>query len=267
MNEGNSVKLFRAESYSSQARGVFCILSHNVFWFQGAPFLPETPPDPRPEILAQLCSLYREIAPDVLCLQELQSPETAETVATELCMKYIFHAGGRHTQYGGAVFSRWPMEEIALPQGEVPDRILIQARVFLADAPPLCVVNTHLPSGRQRGDVNAQKQRLHELSLVLQHADLLLGDFNESPDGPCSGLLQREHFVDAALACFAGRTPSNIAGHRGDHVWLSAQAAPGLQSYFVAPKERLALDDQGKVFLSDHLPLGCYLSCAKCSQE
>jgi endonuclease/exonuclease/phosphatase family metal-dependent hydrolase len=239
-----------------------CIVAHNVFWFQGVPFATDTPPAPCREILERLCALYKETRADVLCLQEIQSKAAARTVAETLNMKYIFSAGGGYPQYGGAVFSRWPMEEISLPQDILPDRVLQQVRIYPEKNHPLSLVNTHLPSHRQRGAAGGQKQRLQELSLVARQADLLLGDFNEKPDGRCAAFLEEQGYIDVAQMCSARNEATNLAGaagFRGDHIWLSKEKADLLQGYFVIPQERLALEDAEKTFLSDHLPIGCTL--------
>lgn len=174
-------------------------------------------------------------------------------------MEYIFRPGGSYPQYGGAIFSRWPMEEVSLPQSESVDRVLIQAEISAENASSFRLVNAHLPSSRQRGAEGAQQQRLKELSLVIDQADVILGDFNETPDGQCATLLQSKGFVDAALACSAGEVQSNFWSYRGDQIWLSAEMANMLQSYFVVPKERMALCDGEKTSLSDHLLIGCLL--------
>ena len=44
------------------------ILCHTAFWFQGVPFLPDTPGDPQAEVFVSLTTLYRELEPDVLAV-------------------------------------------------------------------------------------------------------------------------------------------------------------------------------------------------------
>ena len=51
------------------------ILSHNVFWFQGVPFLTDRPGPPLTGVISGLLKLYRASAPDVVCLQEVQVPK------------------------------------------------------------------------------------------------------------------------------------------------------------------------------------------------
>lgn len=260
MSDKSTFDVYRKISSESGGPPGICLVSHNVFWFQGVPFATDTPSFHRSKIVTQLASLYREINPDVICLQELQNRDAAAAVAKELEMKYIFRSGGSYPQYGGVVLSRWPMEEIALPQGFVPDRILISVKIFPDGAQAFQLANIHLPSNRQRGAEGSQTQRLRELSLVMEHADILLGDFNERPDGQCAALLKKEGFVDAAEVCGAGELSSNIGTYRGDQIWLSGKKADALQGYFVIPKERLAINDGEKKFLSDHLPVGCLLN-------
>lgn len=260
MNDKSTFDVFYKVPLESKQQHGMCIVSHNTFWFQGVPFATDQPPAPRTEMMKQLCSLYREINPDVLCLQELQSFDVAEAVANELGMEYVFRSGGSYPQYGGAVLSRWPIEEIALPDDFVPDRILILVKIFPQDAPPLHLVNIHLPSSRQRGAEDSQQQRLREVALVLDQADVLLGDFNEHPNGQCAAMLKEKGFVDTAETCAAGEIHSNLWTYRGDQIWLSNEKSNALQGCLVVPKERLALTDGEKEYLSDHLPVGCLLS-------
>ena len=52
------------------------LVSHNVFWGQGAPFDTDQPGPVRSDIVNQLTELLLESNPDVLCLQEVQSAST-----------------------------------------------------------------------------------------------------------------------------------------------------------------------------------------------
>jgi exonuclease III len=237
------------------------IVSHNVFWFQGAPFLTDQPPAPRPEILQRLCEMYRTMRPDVLCLQEIQGESVARTVAETLDMAHIYRRGGNYPQYGGAVFSRRPLEEIAFAQDVSIDRVSLGVAVHFPEGPALRLANVHLPSGRQRGAEGGQKQRLLELSAVAGQVDLLLGDYNETPNGQSAAFLKERGYVDVAETCGAGDEPSNViaAGYRGDMIWIAEKMAGDLQGYFVVPKEKLAIDEREKTFLSDHLPVGCFV--------
>lgn len=257
--ETSSQIFYKTPQHKDIQHGI-TIMAHNVFWFQGVPFATDAPPEPRLDILEKLCALYKGIQPDVLCLQEIQSEETARLVAAQLEMEYLFRAGGGYPQYGGATFSRRPMEEIPLPEDTSPDRILIGTRVRFEGGRKLNIMNIHLPSNRQRGAEGGQKQRLLEVSRAFGEMDVLLGDFNERPDGPCAALLKKNGFVDAAEICGAGETPSNLSRKRGDQVWLPEAQVDSLGAYFYLTKEQLAIQNPEKQFLSDHLPVGCLIA-------
>lgn len=253
--------------YPSPANGhaqpAIRLVSHNAFWFQDSSFALDAPPAPRADVLEQLCALYRKLRADVLCLQEVQSEITAQKIAGLLEMEYLFRAGGGHSQYGGAVFSRWPMQEMSFPGEFVPDRVLLRVQVRPETARPLRLVNVHLPSHRQLGVEAGRRQRLKELALVAGEADLLLGDFNEKPEGPCASFLRQCDYADVARVCSAGNTRNNLArppGFRGDHIWLSQKRTKELLGYFYVPRRRLALRGTAQTFLSDHLPIGCELT-------
>jgi len=244
-------------------------VSHNVFWFQGSSFATDEPPSPRGEIVEALCALYREMRADVLCLQEVQSEAAARRIADFLDMEWIFRPGGGHPQYGGAVFSRWPMRELPLEGAFVVDRTLLRVEVRPREARPYCLVNIHLPSHRQHGVEGGQKRRLEELGRVVGEVktDMLLGDFNERPGGPCSMLLREGgRYHDVAIACFAGEMPTNLSkppGFRGDQIWLSNSRNGDLAGYFCVSRKRLSLRHEPGTFLSDHLPIGCELHSSR----
>src|SRR5438045_1604711 len=105
------------------------------------PFAGDQPGPADPAVLRALAELYRELAPDVLCLQEVQSQETADALAAALgpvlgredaahpahaaalgpalgvpAVRWRYAPGGRHPQYGVAVFSRWPIDVCPLPE-------------------------------------------------------------------------------------------------------------------------------------------------------
>src|SRR5690606_9781606 len=119
----------------------------------------------------------------------------------------------------------------------------LRVKIHLTENDTLNLANIHLPSNRQRGASGGQERRLEELSHVLGKADILLGDFNEFPNGQCTSLLEAAGYIDTAEACQAGTTPSNIAGKRGDQVWVIKDKIDMLQSYFYIPQEQLTLAD------------------------
>lgn len=80
------------------------LLTHNAYWFQGEPSLwgqEETRRHPR--AMAALTRLYRELAPEVICLQEVPRAQVVDDLAESLGMEGVFAAGGRRPGYGGAV--------------------------------------------------------------------------------------------------------------------------------------------------------------------
>ena len=82
------------------------VVSHNTFWFQGAPFPTDRPPAPDGEILKRLCAIYRQVNPDIICLQEIQDRRTFEAVSEHLGMPGCYCPGTKLPQYGGAVLWR-----------------------------------------------------------------------------------------------------------------------------------------------------------------
>jgi endonuclease/exonuclease/phosphatase family metal-dependent hydrolase len=244
------------------------LVTHNVFWCQGVPFAGDQPGGALFLVMVDLVALYREIGPAVLCLQEIQEESVATIFGRALGFSRHFTPGGRYPQYGGAVLSRWPIE--VLPPEDTVDRIVQRVAIRLPDGQTLRLAHVHLPSSRQRGREGGAAERLAEIQMVAPDAavaqsatpHVILGDFNEPPDGPCATYLGRLGYVDAGQVSGQGDVPTSLGRSRGDQVWLSPEAAPRLAGYHVTAKERLA-DlppgsaglHPGKTSLSDHLPV------------
>jgi hypothetical protein len=80
------------------------IVSHNVFWFQGHPFAPDTPPAADARILASLTGIYGGLKPDLLCLQEIQDASASTLAGEALGLEGVYSAGCRLPQYGAATY-------------------------------------------------------------------------------------------------------------------------------------------------------------------
>lgn len=241
------------------------IVSHNAFWYQGHPFYGDLPGEPEPGILARLVTVYRGLNPDLLCLQEIQSPEVAASIAAQLRMAHVFAKGDGYPQYGGAVLSRYPIR-VGEDQADRPsiDRLLLQV-VVEAPGYTLRISNVHLPSNRFRGPEGGAAKRRAEVPLTIEAAghpvDIVLGDINEGAGGPCGHWLSEQSYSESAPLCGAHGEPSSLGGMRGDQIWLHSAIVPLLQAYIVVPKEAFLADVTGKEHLSDHLPVGVDLTC------
>ena len=237
------------------------VLSHNAFWFQGVPFLSDVPPEPHPEVLKRLCAIYREVNPDVICLQEVQGQETFEMVSAHLGTTGYYSPGIVLPQYGGAV--SWHPDSgriISSSQGSVVKTQRMWQTVEVAGNDcRLRICNAHLPSERQLGRERAATQRIAELEDAIRSCeagpDVITGDFNERPAGPVGECLERHGYVDTAVLSDSADVPTNIGDGRGDYIWIKRQLGNCMVEYGVAGKQELACDDTGKQYLSDHLPL------------
>ena len=238
----------------------FTVLSHNAFWFQGSLFPTVRPPAPDSGILKRLCAIYRQINPDIICLQEVQDQGTFEMVSEHLGMPGCYCPGTKLPQYGGAVLWRpHSARQIRNSQGSaLTTQRMWQAVEVKEDDCCLRICNVHLPSGAQLGPERAATQRIAELQDLIRSCqtglDIIVGDFNEHPGGSMGGYMESHGYVDAAV--LSGRTwkPTSVFEGRGDYAWIKKQIGCGL-TYDVAAKHELACDDTGKQYLSDHLPL------------
>ncbi len=169
--------------------------------------------------------------------------------------------GSTLAQYGGAVFWSLPDGRAVLDSRSCAVATQRMWQVIEVDVggQSLRICNIHLPSGRQLGQEQAALQRVAELDAMLRSCvpgpDIIVGDFNEKPDGPIGSFLARHGFVDAAVVAQRADGPTSIRGRRGDYIWLRRELAGRILAYGVTAKEDFSCEDMGKEFLSDHLPL------------
>lgn len=239
----------------------FTVLSHNAFWFQGSPFATDRPPAPDGGILKRLGAIYREVNPDIICLQEVQDQRTFEMVSEHLGMPGCHCPGMKLPQYGGAVLWRPHIaRQVRDSQGGAPTtQRMWQTVEVQEDDCCLRICNVHLPSGRQLGPEGAAAQRIAELQELMRSCetgpDMILGDFNEQAGGSAGGYMESHGYVDAAGLSDRTCKPTNIGEGRGDYAWIKKQIGDCGLTYDVAAKQALAGGDTGKQYLSDHLPL------------
>lgn len=239
----------------------FTVLSHNAFWFQGVPFPTDMPPEAHIEIVRRLCAIYRRINPDVICLQEIQNQETFQVVSEHLGMSGCYCPGKELPQYGGAVF--WHPHHGRQLHNSHGSTAKTQRMWQIAEVTGidrrLRICNIHLPSGRQLGPEQAGAQRMAELLESIRSCemelDIIVGDFNEQPNGPASKCLERHGYIDSAVLSDCADVPTNIGKKRGDYIWIERQMSNCVLDYDVAAKREIACGNTGKQYLSDHLPL------------
>jgi len=234
------------------------IVSHNVFWFQGAPFRPPQPGPPEAAILSALLTMYREMAPDLLCLQEIQSEEAFEQVAGALGMSGAYRRGHGLPQYGGAVL--WKGGRLALDSraaAQPVERAWQIAGAPLADRGTLRVANVHLPSGRYLGAEAAARRRCEEMAGVLDCGEphVVLGDFNENPGGGVSEVLRDRGYADAAEIAGETAALTTGGGSRLDQAWVANAMQSRLAGYGVVAEGAMRTNLPGKSHLSDHFPV------------
>jgi len=229
------------------------IVTHNVFWFQGAPFETDQPGTPRPEIVEALAEMYRRLAPDVLALQEVQSPTAFLAIGEATGLAGAYSVGGELAQYGGAIFAEtdgwiedWRASE-CYPQ-----------RMWQIVRGEIDVASVHLPSNRHPCPEGCGRRRLAELAAVLAQLDgpsVIVGDLNEPRGGPTAELLSETGYLDAADATGQADRPTSLGGGRGDQVWVHESLRDRLTDCGVVTREEMAMDTDGTEHLSDHFPV------------
>lgn len=258
------------------------IASHNVYWGQGAAFRaapdpmakkpkpapassasPESPaktapaavsnpipPPARLEVWKGLAKVYLDYEADIVSLQEIQSEEAAKSMAEVLDMNYVYQPGGAYPQYGGAVFSHWPMQQLPLEHVS-PSRILVRVEVAVEGAKPFQLIDVHLPSGRQLGGPAGAAKRLEEIGAAAGHADILAGDFNQSISAAHAPLLTKKGYslLEAKPEDENGKFPYRKTII--DQAWIRSEYRDRVVdfSYFSPP---LVEESKIKESLSDH---------------
>lgn len=234
------------------------VLTHNVFWFQGAPFPSDRPGEPIPGVMESLAGIYRALAADVLCLQEIQDRGSFRALRRSLGLDGGFTPGGALRQYGGAAL--WERASLVRDSGSCqspPQRMWQMVVASAGEAAPIRVCNIHLPSSRQLGKA-AGEQRLRELAEAIESGRrpaIVAGDFNELPGGSASDYMADQGYVDAAVLAGQAFRPTGLGGRRGDYIWLDEPLSAGLVDYGVLAAESMRAGAGGEQYLSDHFPL------------
>jgi endonuclease/exonuclease/phosphatase family metal-dependent hydrolase len=239
---------------------MFSLVSHNAFWFQGAPYGETSPGAPAEAVLDGLAALYRSLAPDLLCLQEVQDAPACMAVARRVGMRGHFCTGGAHGQYGGAVMGRLGSPAASSSKTAAPPaQRFWQVHAWpLQNGDTLPVCNLHLASHRQLGEEEAAQSRITDLGRVLGLSpapSIVAGDFNEGPDGGTSALMQERGYIDTAVLTGCAITSTGTGKGRSDQIWVSGALAERVSGFEVVPWGKLACDLPGITHLSDHLPL------------
>ncbi len=232
------------------------LVSHNVFWGQGAPFDTDQPGPVRSDIVNQLTELLLESNPDVLCLQEVQSASTFSSWSATMEAPGVYCPGLELVQYGGAILSKLSSAVTDATSAVARPQRMWQLVEFPFGASSVRIANVHLPSARQVGQAQAAKDRVSELTIILSHRpSVVVGDFNEQPGGGVDELMGSAGFLDAAVVTGSGDLPTSLGGGRGDRVWVHESLVGSLIEYGVLGKSELATDLDMTDYLSDHLPL------------
>lgn len=210
------------------------VLSHNVYWFQGAPSRwGKERVQAVPEVFELLTQFYTAANPDILCLQEVHSAELTETLARQLGMTaWLHHPGGTRPDYGGAILTR---QSADLRPGPPCERVHLRASM---DHLELAMV--HLPSDRFAADPRlAQRAELQRVLATPPRPNIVLGDMNAPPASSTHRFMEEAGYIAA------------ITKHV-DYIWLDPTYAERLVS--------AAALDTGEFYrpgwqLSDHPPL------------
>lgn len=232
------------------------IVTHNIYWFQGIPCLHNSPADPQQDVLDGLVQLYKTFSADVVCLQEVHSASALLYLKNALQMNAHHCPGLQYPEYGGGILSRLGNLIAESKKTDGIERVWQKLQIPEIDGLTIC--NVHLPSGRQSTDSEAAEKRLQELRGLLDapsKPDVIVGDFNERPEGNIHPFMEEQGYKDVALLFNSAHigTSTQKEGRRTDYIWIHKRLSKFVINYRVASKSETALDSNR--FLSDHLPV------------
>ena len=232
------------------------ILTHNVYWFQGAP---SRWGNERvavfQEVFDALCELYESARVDVLCLQEVHDIDLVNRLAQKLGMSSHIHAsGGLRPDYGGAILCRENAEfnDCTRSQsGHLHERIHL--RTSMAEFE---IAAVHLPSNRFADSVEeGDKARVGELTQVLTHSpkpNVLVGDLNCTSESSPYTFMVNAGYSDSAVVARS----DTVSKRRLDYIWLDAEYSDRLVRFEAWDDGIFRRESQGDPWtLSDHPPL------------
>jgi len=205
--------------------------------------------------MERIAQVIRSAQPDVVCLQEVDQGtcrtngiDMPATLSRLLDMEVAYapnleYQGGC---YGNAILSRYPIQyqdNLSLPRQSGGEQRGCQRAVLDIDGETVTVLNTHLGLDA----AIRKKQASAILDWIAPTADpvFLLGDLNETPEGPALALIL-SRFQDSYTGEGDEGTLSGSANRRIDYVLASRDLS--VVSSRIISDERAAM-------ASDHLPV------------
>jgi hypothetical protein len=229
------------------------IISHNAAWFLGFPQPSTQPDDYNENLLARLAALYKSYTPDVVCLQEVQSPEACLAMGEALGMPGVYTPGAALEQYGGAIYANTlPTVTDSQPLARKPQRFWQKAVASLGGQ-SLTICNLHLASDKHLDKETAAISRITDIDGILRVApkpDIIVGDFNEPPALPSGKRLSAAGFID--IGGLAPDPPETTGKNkrRSDLIWATREWANRIDGLDYYPYTGMTNDEGG--YLSDH---------------
>jgi len=223
----------------------FRIVTHNVLRFKGLPELAG-----RSDVPGTLARLYLALGPQVVCLQEVESPRDAGLLAELLGMEVRHEPGRISPKYGGAVLVDPELAFAYEPIKDSFERVCQIVEVRLGGG-PVAICNLHLPSGVGHPEDGGEGVRMREIEEVISLApDVIVGDLNSGPGSPVYRKLSEAGYIDAAAE--AGMEDVPTCGRaRIDYIWFRRLK---LEDYEVVYRAG-GVDGDVVRSLSDHLPV------------
>ena len=237
------------------------LITHNVYWFQGCPRRwSDDQRRPHPGVVEEFVRLYEELRPDVLCLQEVPSRQVVDTLQTHLDMDGHYVPGGIRTEYGGAVLwrdlevSTQDLSRTVVCPDRVFERMCMQVQIPV-QGKILNLVNVHLSSDRYAPERVGEPIRMAEVRALFSvnpGAEVIVGDFNATPDSPVHRYMEDQGLVDLGL----GDEENSVDGKRIDYIWVAEKCRSAAVGYRMMTEDEIRCREAPPpAGLSDHCPV------------
>lgn len=221
------------------------IITHNAHWFHGyiagnGLFNTEKLTS---IILDQLASVYKELSPDILCLQEVESEDQARKLAEIMGMQYCFIPHGKRKGYNGAILYGLDIElKVSNIGKQNCDRF-----IAFIQLPHLSIGVVHLLYPYANESEEVWDKHCRELNLLFKNlpdVDVILGDFNMLEDA-----VNYHWLLDKGFMNLLKSDPH----HRVDHIFIREKMRNiiTLTQTLLSDKKFVSFEGRN-VALSDH---------------
>jgi endonuclease/exonuclease/phosphatase family metal-dependent hydrolase len=236
------------------------ILSHNLFWQQGYPYMDKNPQAVKIQIHKALLNIYNLLSPDIFCFQEVQDESSAVLLNKSLMgLRMAYTPGQLQPQYGGCIITKIPAEISDWRDWQITKKLFQRMSMIAALPDGTKIANIHLPSGTNIPEGKLIQSKLSQLDSTLNEGpDIVVGDFNETMHDLTGSYLCSKGYVHASSLCKGSQMITTVVNNNSiDHAWIKESLSDRVLLYKIFPISTLRYFYRKikRTFISDHVPL------------